>query len=229
MELLRPLLPPAILAAEMSPLDAGPGQLHVEERAQILGAVPRRVREFAAGRLLAHRLLRRLDAQSGPLLNGVDRAPCWPPGIVGSITHTKLWASVIVARSAEFVGVGCDLEPDEPLENPLWEQVLDPWELTTLRSHPATEQARLARVVFSAKEAAYKAQYRSSKTSLGFNDLRIHLGPVRSNSAHPANFEAEFTRAVAPFPAGFRLMGRWQRQNGFVVSVAVLAGKRRSR
>ena len=41
---------------------------------------------------------------------GEDRAPQWPHGIVGSITHGAGWAGVVVARQSEWRGLGLDIE-----------------------------------------------------------------------------------------------------------------------
>ena len=50
-------------------------------------AVPQRRREFFAGRLAAHRAMEALGHLPEPVPMGQDRAPVWPQGLVGSISH----------------------------------------------------------------------------------------------------------------------------------------------
>ena len=61
-------------------------------------AVDKRQREFATGRRLAHGLLTELGVGGGPLLPGRDRAPIWPDGVVGTISHSRAWCVVAAAR-----------------------------------------------------------------------------------------------------------------------------------
>ena len=74
-----------------------PGWLRPEERAYVESAVPRRVREFAAGRQCARLALRELGGPDEAIPVGLSRQPKWPPGIVGSITHTVGYCLAVVA------------------------------------------------------------------------------------------------------------------------------------
>src|SRR5258707_403796 len=80
------------------------------ETAQIAAAVPSRRREFATGRMLARRALRAIGGPEIALISGTDRAPRWPDGFVGSITHTASRAAAAVARLEDFAGIGIDIE-----------------------------------------------------------------------------------------------------------------------
>jgi 4'-phosphopantetheinyl transferase EntD len=75
-----------------------------------------------------------------------------------------------------------DVEPDLPLEETLWDSVLTPDELAWLSARPAGERGRLARLIFSAKECAYKLQYPLTRTLYGFMDMRVEMdvpaGPI---------------------------------------------------
>ena len=63
------------------------GILYPEEAASIKRAVPKRWREFTAGRLCAREALRRLGIERHPILVGEHREPLWPSGVVGTLSH----------------------------------------------------------------------------------------------------------------------------------------------
>jgi 4'-phosphopantetheinyl transferase EntD len=146
-----------------------------EEARQVASAVPRRRREFAAGRLCARSLLRRLGETPLALLSGRDRAPIWPEDVVGSISHSAARVAVAVARRGAIAGLGVDIEPDRVLERSLWDEVLTAAEIEELQCSEAPEQGRRARLFFSAKEAVYKCLHAFAPRALDFRDVEISL------------------------------------------------------
>jgi 4'-phosphopantetheinyl transferase EntD len=155
---------------------------HPQEAEQVAMAVPARRLEFAAGRHCARRALARLSIQDFVLRNGPDRAPRWPAGVVGAITHTRRalgdgYCGAVVGRTDRVVTVGLDAEPAEPLARSLWARVLTAGEKRSLDATAAETAGYLARVVFSAKECFYKAQFALSGQFLRFHDVEITLDP----------------------------------------------------
>src|SRR6202165_5059978 len=73
-------------------------------------ATQKRQREFLAGRWCAEQALQRLGAGSTHVAMAADRAPIWPDGVVGSITHTGNFAAAAVAWAADIAGLGIDSE-----------------------------------------------------------------------------------------------------------------------
>jgi len=170
---VRALFDADILVAEADPALYAP-ELHPSEAAQVAKAVDKRQREFAAARGLARGLFESLGLVAGPLLNGEDRAPIFPDGVVGSITHTAGYCGVVVGRASSYVGLGLDVEQAEPLKPELLRMILadDERDAYDPTDPPALARAKL---VFSAKEAAYKAQYALTRTYLGFSAMRIEV------------------------------------------------------
>jgi 4'-phosphopantetheinyl transferase EntD len=181
---LHDLFSDAPVVVEQLGLDGDIPALHPEEAAQVARAVTRRRREFAAGRHLARRALARLGTgfEDVVLLNGADRAPRWPTGVVGSITHTGAgdqgYCAVVLGRDSDLVTVGIDAEEAEPLEPELWSFVLTADERAALEREPVESRGLLAKVVFSAKECFYKAQYPLTRQFLSFQQVRITLIPA---------------------------------------------------
>jgi 4'-phosphopantetheinyl transferase EntD len=181
---LHDLFAGAPVVVEQLDLDGDVPALHPDEAAQVARAVTKRRREFAAGRHLARRALARLGSgfEDVVLLNGADRAPRWPTGVVGSITHTGAgdqgYCAVVLGRDSELVTVGIDAEEAEPLEPELWSFVLTADERAALEREPVESRGLLAKVVFSAKECFYKAQYPLTRQFLSFQQVRITLIPA---------------------------------------------------
>jgi enterobactin synthetase component D len=127
------------------------------------GAVRKRRLEYLAGRWCAREALRVGHAHLAvhPLPPGADRAPAWPGGVVGSITHTQGFVSAAVASAAEFRGVGIDSErvftANAALR--LAGRFARPGELAALGRGGAYDEGTLAALVFSAKESLYKCLY----------------------------------------------------------------------
>lgn len=205
--LVRPLFPELVHVAEMDPRTADPAVLLPEEAACVTRAVEKRRREFAAGRAMARRLLGALGWPSDvPLLPGARREPCWPAGVLGTISHTDTWATVAVARASECEILGVDVERDAPLKDEVAERICNADELAWIRDvarDPET-RGRWAKLVFSAKEAAYKAQYPHSQTFLGFDAMGITFDPEAET------FVARFRVDAPPFAVGESWTGRFR-------------------
>ncbi|MBN1173619.1 MAG: 4'-phosphopantetheinyl transferase, partial [Micromonosporaceae bacterium] len=84
--MIEAILPPLVASAELfhDPPDA---RMLPEEAPLVARAVPRRRAEFTTGRHCARLALASLGVEPAAILAGPDRAPRWPAGIVGTITH----------------------------------------------------------------------------------------------------------------------------------------------
>lgn len=193
----------AILPAEAPPLPP-------DEEAQIAHAVKRRRVEFATGRLCARRALARLDIDDFILLNDARRAPRWPPGVVGSLTHTGDvpggYCAVAVARADDLLTVGLDAEKSGGLSARLWRFVLTPDERLWLAGSSPDRQGLLAKLIFSAKECFYKAQFPLTGKWLGFQDVVIALdleaGSFEARLSVPEAGGLPFSRCSGRFLVG---------------------------
>lgn len=180
------------------------GALFPEEAAHVARAIPARRAEFLAGRIAARRALMHLGCETLDIPAAPDRAPVWPAGIAGSISHTAHAAVAVVAEAARHPLLGIDIEPAGPLPDELIEEICRPEEIAAL---PQTDRALHARRIFSAKEALYKAQYPRSRTAFGFHALSVDLSTGMARFAdHPetATFAPDsrrplrFAQAVGP-------------------------------
>jgi 4'-phosphopantetheinyl transferase EntD len=177
--LARLLRDPRVKIAEMDPrqMPAGMG-LFPEESQCVAHAVQSRREQFSAGRWLARLAWAELGQTPVALLNDERRAPIWPAGIVGTITHTQSWCAVAVARQSTVQGIGADVEAATPLDAGLWERVCRPEEREFLLERPAELRGLLAKALFSAKESIYKALFPEVRLFLDFQGMRIELSPT---------------------------------------------------
>ena len=193
--LIRHVLPDWVVAAEMDPLTADPSALFPEERAEVARAVPKRAREFAAGRLLARQLFGELGMSSEraiPVAEG--RAPLWPAGVVGSISHCHDLCAVALASRARSTGIGIDVEANRLLGRELRDLCLRPDEFGLPQS--------LWMLLFSAKESVYKALFPTMRQFLDFQDVSIRF-------EGEGTFRATLWRSAPPFRVGEHFPGRF--------------------
>lgn len=172
MGLVSGLLAPGLFGAEME--DSGqPLPLHPREAMLVAGAAHKRRRDFALGRACAHDALAALG--HGHAVIGMDEAgaPLWPPGVVGSITHTKGYAAALVGAAWHFAGVGVDAERVGAVTEDLWPRLFDVVECDYLRALDSTGRQLVATLFFSAKEACYKAW--AMKGALEFREIHVVL------------------------------------------------------
>ncbi|MFI7436567.1 4'-phosphopantetheinyl transferase superfamily protein [Micromonospora haikouensis] len=172
---MRDLLPPEVAVA-VAGGDDGDGELLPAERA-CLGerAVERRRRDFTAGRVCARRALARLGVPAVAVPAAPDRSPVWPPGVVGTITHTPGYCAAAVARADEIRSVGMDAERHRELNPGVRRLVGLPEEWDDCARLPDT--APWPVVLFSAKETVYKVWHPIVGTWLDFHDARVELDP----------------------------------------------------
>jgi 4'-phosphopantetheinyl transferase EntD len=209
--LAESVLPPGLGVAARDPtvlLEPGAPQ----ERDAVHRAVPRRVAEFHAGRAAARDAMARLSLPPLPVPMGVDRAPVWPEGLTGSISHSATACVAAVGPLSIWAGIGVDLEEATPLDPMLVEQVCTRAERRWLGAQPQPERGLLAKLIFSAKEATYKAQYPTTGRIFGFDVIEISI------DRGEIGFKACFQSDQGVFAAGTILGGSYVYAAGLLVT-----------
>ncbi|MCD0451733.1 4'-phosphopantetheinyl transferase superfamily protein [Actinocorallia sp. API 0066] len=213
--MIERILPPEVRSADTrtDPPEAVP--LPAEEPC-VSRAVESRRREFATVRWCARRALAGLGVAAVPILPGERGAPRWPDGIVGSMTHCAGYRAAAVARSGTIASLGIDAEPEGPLPPGVLDTIAREEELTGLPGGPLPWD----RLLFSAKEAVYKAWFPLTGRWLGFEEASLRFDPAGTFTA----------RLLVPGPVvSGRVLdsftGRWLVDGGLVLS-AVVVGRR---
>jgi 4'-phosphopantetheinyl transferase EntD len=174
-----------------------------------------RLRELETGRAYAKRALAMISVYGADLPIGTNRAPLWPPGIVGSITHVTGRAGGHIAAAVSRTGlvnaIGIDAENENGLHPRIWDHVLTARELDHILALPPNVRAIEAQIVWCAKEAVKKADGR----------------PIE-----PTEVEIEWDRAARRYTAKSRPTGvardvaqtwyvRTMRSQGYILAAAV--------
>jgi len=195
------------------------GALFPQEEKNIACAVEARQREYAAVRSCARACLERLGYPPVPILTGVGGAPRWPAGVLGSMTHCSSYAAAAVGRLSRISAIGIDAEPDAPLPTGVLDLVATPAERDRLAlSQLAPDGPKWDRLLFSAKEAVYKAWFPLVGEWLEATEAEIIF------DARARTFSALLARdglVVDGCPVR-RVQGRWIRKRGILVTAVVL-------
>lgn len=168
--------------------------------------VPKRQTEHLAGRLCARQALWRLTGSPDVPAVGPDRAPQWPAGTLGSITHSDGWALALAGRLESWRGLGLDAETLLPplRSQRLTRQILTPGERERSAALTEEHQAWLSTLVFSLKESLFKALYPLVRRRFYFQDAELleyaDDGRVRLRLLTPLS---------AAWPAGAELEGQF--------------------
>ncbi|MDX1886936.1 4'-phosphopantetheinyl transferase [Mycolicibacterium sp. 120270] len=217
--LLSNVLPDKVAAAEMygDPPDLAPLP---EEEPLIARSVAKRRNEFITVRYCARQALQELGVPPVPILKGEKGEPCWPDGVVGSLTHTEGFRGAAVARHDAVRSIGIDAEPHDVLPNGVLDAISLPAERTEISALPA--ELHWDRILFCAKEATYKAWYPVTQRWLGFEDAHIVFDVDDGGTA--GNFESRIlidpaARSGPPLTA---LRGRWSVRDGLTLTAIVL-------
>lgn len=166
------------------------------EEAALLGprAAQRRRQSFAYGRAAARLALRDLGVGPAPIGRGSGGEPLWPENLVGTITHSGDLALAMVGWRSQYAGLGVDLEQLTPgLSERAIRLVCSPLEQAWLSCGPDVWRTML----FSAKEAIFKALNPIEGVWLGFSDAELTLDLERQL------FHARLRKcAAAAYPEG---------------------------
>lgn len=177
--MIEALLPAAVRAVEVF-ADLPGVALYPEEQAYVARAVDGRRREFMTGRHCARVALGRLGVTPTAIAKGARGAPCWPAGVVGSITHCAGYRAAAVALATDLVAIGIDAEPHQPLPAGVLELISIPQERARLATMAdAMPGVAWDRVLFSAKESVYKTWFPLTGAWLDFDGADITIDPAR--------------------------------------------------
>ncbi len=217
---VRALFPDAVAVATAPIAELAGGALLPEEAALAARAVPRRVAELVAGRTLARRALAELGLPPSAILAAPDRSPIWPAGVSGSISHTAHTCAGVVGATRAVGYLGLDVEDTSELPEGTSAEILRPRERA--RAALAADARAAALLVFSAKEAFYKAQHPLTGVLLEFLDVELE-GALDGSAGTLA---VHLLRDAAPLRPGIVGAVRWRRTASGLVSAMTLATPR---
>lgn len=180
--------------------DIVPASLHPAIPAR---CVRSRQLSFLAGRLCAEQALAGLPLTAAVLARDPSGRPRWPVGVTGSITHSPTLAAAVAAWSPQPDGLGVDCEP-LAAGGQLDDIVSACCTAADRACLPSRAAGTVATLIFSAKEAGYKALSHRFGRIVDFTEFEVcqlardagqlWLAPVPGSEWH---------RRIQPFAVQF--------------------------
>lgn len=187
---------------------ANPALLYAEEAASCAGFAPKRIAEFAGGRLCARLALEQLGVANFPIRSNPDRTPAWPTGLAGSISHTNNFCCAAIGNASKVGSIGIDAEIIGGVTSDLDALLFTPREADLLAGLPDRAREIAATLIFSAKEAFYKCQYPVTRAWLDFTDATI-VPETRDWASGGFIIETEYRRLGLEATIDLPLHGRF--------------------
>ena len=204
---------PAGVALDVREIGDAAGSLFPIEREAVARAVAKRTREFSTGRLCARAAMAALGVPPRPVPVGPQREPVWPDGLVGTISHGGELCLAAVARNDHVLALGIDLEVGDPLDPEVRGLICTADEL---RSTPAWAGAGVDphKLVFSAKEALYKALFPHARRYIDFLEVEIRVD-ADTGAWRPTSLPPDVSGRM-----GAPIEGKFLVAEGYVVTAA---------
>lgn len=180
--MIHEILPPDVVSVTDVELgldeSAVVAAMYPVEAEQISNAVASRRADFAWARACAREAMTRLGSPVGPIVRGGKGMPVWPPGVVGTLTHTDGLRAAALGSAGRVRSMGVDVEPHEPLAAGVLDAVSLPEEAAWVRAVGVElPSVHWDKLLFTAKEATYKAWFPLTRRWLGFADAHVTLVP----------------------------------------------------
>ncbi len=217
--LIDAVVPGTVHAAEVydDPPDLAPMP---EEEHLVARSVAKRRNEFVTVRHCARTALAQLGVAPVPILKGDKGEPCWPDGVVGSLTHCSGYRGAVVGRVGQVRSIGIDAEPHDVLPDGVLNAISLPVERHELSALPGS--LHWDRILFCAKEATYKAWFPLTHRWLGFEDAHITFAVAASGLSGTFRSRILIDPAAEHGPPLAALDGRWSVAGGLTLTAIVL-------
>ncbi|MGH1469552.1 MAG: 4'-phosphopantetheinyl transferase family protein [Cellvibrionaceae bacterium] len=184
-------------------------------------AIEKRKAEYIAGRYCALQSLKKLSPNMiSNFGTNEDRSPQWPEGFVGSITHSKGFASAVVAQKEFIQSIGIDSEKliKEKTANNIHSHILTETENYEDNAWVSEDFQEYLTLVFSAKESIFKCLHPLVKQYFDFRDAKINFSPSRPNT-----FNYELLKSLSnDYDIGFTGEGQYAIAENFVHTGVVI-------
>ncbi len=182
--------------------------------ARLATAVDVRKADFLAGRMMLKLAQKELGLASLAVEIGENRAPVWPQGQRGSVSHTDGRVACVLTGNVNL-GLGIDVEKiaSGKALAALRQQVLCERERELIDAATNWSPDVLATLIFSAKETLFKALYPQINTFFGFSAALTQKPP------EPDTIVLQLTRSLGSgFNAQRQFKVRYRLESGYILT-----------
>ncbi|WP_246704201.1 4'-phosphopantetheinyl transferase superfamily protein [Rhizobium sp. P38BS-XIX] len=185
---------------------------------RLINAVPKRLSEFLAGRMLAQAALEKLHRPRASIAIGEQGAPLWPRGISGSISHSHgKCACLVIAGSDMLVGLDVEKIAGGAALDAILKEALSPEERARVLQQTMLDAATLATLIFSAKETIFKTLHPVVRQFFGFEAARFN------GVCDEKNLSFSIVQPLHPcIPENKEILIQFEIDDGFVRTWAIL-------
>ncbi|WP_265445325.1 4'-phosphopantetheinyl transferase family protein [Flexivirga meconopsidis] len=211
---LRAILPPTVACAQLLG-ESTDAEVRTDEQ-HLVGRGARAMQSVLARRC-AREALGEIGFAHMPIGRQDSGAPAWPVGIVGSLTHTDGYLGAAVGLGRHHRAIGIDAEPNEPVggAHRAFTTEDEIHQLAELGHYFGNEIA-WERLLFSTKEAAYKAFHTLTDRTLPMTGARSRVFP-------DGTFVVTTTRPNRHRGERWDWPGRWCRYDDFLLAAVVVS------
>ena len=187
-----PVLPPFLPYARLQPLDDAPGVMLLDARfspehfdeslfqrlaipapQHLRQALRKRRAEYLASRYGVQQALATFGLDGFILSNNAARAPVWPAGVGGSLSHSHNRVCALLTCDADrLLGIDCEQVMAEATAQEMAEMIVSPAERQRLMALDRPFHQALT-AVFSVKESLYKAIWPWLGQFMEFGDAEV--------------------------------------------------------
>lgn len=146
--------------------------LNVPFPTSLVSSVQKRRAEYIAARYAAQILLKKLGCELG-VGSSQNRAPIWPFGFSGSLSHTNGKAIAVVSQQPHHCSPGIDIEVFSPAVIQESKNVFTTKTERNILKASSIQYELALLVAFSVKESLYKSLYPTVRRYFGFDAVKI--------------------------------------------------------
>jgi enterobactin synthetase component D len=147
----------------------------------LMGAVEKRRAEYLAGRAMARAAMALLDHPPARVTTEPGRAPLWPKGLSGSISHARGRCACLLSRdTTHSYGVDTEAIASGRSLNAILSETLNATERDRITQGPFPS-ATNATLTFSAKETLFKALFPQVGHHFGFDAAELTEAPGQTS------------------------------------------------
>lgn len=177
----------------------------------------KRREDSSTSRACAHEALLTRGHRAAPI-KGDRGEPIWPDHVVGSLTHCRGYYGAVVAWSGDFRSIGIDAEPNTQFSAES-HVAIDRSDELEMAFTEAGSGIHAGEILFSAKEAVYKAWFPVARTRVGLLDVFAQLSA-------DGKFVVSASVRVGTNGLMNSITGRWNVSGGIVYAAAVIPDDR---
>jgi 4'-phosphopantetheinyl transferase EntD len=181
------------------------------ERELVENFTAKKQAEFAAGRQCARQALAYFGIKNHAILKDETGRPIWPEGFTGSISHCQGMYGAAVCKSSACKSLGFDVEliPRKIHEHEVLKRICLPEELDEISGLSGSNFKVIARLIFSAKESAFKCLSCLNHGQMGYKSIHIRLAREKGTFSAQFALSHDCESPVPECPGRYLVIGEY--------------------